>query len=77
MVLYNRLCSVKGPDMLYRRIDQGCAVFNSPKHGGRPVVVVAGIAKPNKGQGGQVNINSMEAWDFTQPGSKFERSEYI
>lgn len=33
----------EGPDMLFKRKDQGCAVFNSPKHGGRPVVVVAGI----------------------------------
>ena len=62
--------------MHHKRIDQGCAVFNSPMHGGRPVVVVGGIAKPDKGKGSQVNSNSLEAWDFTQPGATFETSKY-
>ena len=62
--------------MVHKRIDQGCAFFNSPIHNGRPVVVVGGIAKPNKGQGGQVNINSLVAWDFTHSGTSFETSKY-
>ena len=50
-----------GPSMNKARNDFSCGVFNSNKHNGRPVIVVAAF-----------HSETSEFWDFTVLGSKWE-----
>jgi len=52
-----------GPSLLYDRVYDGCALFSSAKHGGRPVVLSAG--------------GSAEILDYTVPNAVWERSKHI
>ena len=56
---------VDGPDMLFDRYSSACAVFNSPMHDERPVVMVIG------------NKNFAEIWDYTKSGTTWEKSNYL
>ena len=55
-----------GPELNDPRKDFACGIFNSDKHNGRPVIVVAGygfnVREPSK---------TSEYWDFTSSGSKW------
>lgn len=67
----------EGPKLVTKRKDQGCAVFNSPQHNGRPVVVVGGQGTVGGSGGTGRGINDVEAWDFTISGTSFERCKYL
>lgn len=67
----------EGPKLVTKRKDQGCAVFNSPQHNGRPVVVVGGQGTVGGPGGTGRGINDVEAWDFTISGTSFERCKYL
>ena len=58
-----------GPSMNHERADQGCGIYHSSVHLGRPVIVTTGS---NYGPG----MNSTEIWDFTVPGSQWQLSKY-
>ena len=53
------------PDMLYTRINHGCASFNSPLHNHREVVLAAGGA----------GRDSVELLDYQTEGSNWEESK--
>ena len=55
-----------GPRMLHGRFNHGCAVYNSPLHGNRPVAIVAGGSADSKA----------EVLDFTLDNPSWESSKY-
>ena len=56
-----------GPELNEPRVDFACGLFNSDKHNGRPVIVVAGYAFDHNNF-----LKTSEYWDFTSSGSKWE-----
>ena len=54
-----------GPTLLFDRLHAACVVFNSPLHGNRPVVIVAG----------GVSQVTAEILDYTVSGSSWEQSK--
>ena len=60
----------RAPYLQYGRYNHACAVFNSPLHGNRPVVLVTGGASTgNRGY-------KTEVLDYTNPSAEWEESEY-
>ena len=57
-----------GPRPQYGRYYAACAVFNSPLHGNRPVVVVAG----GNHYYGAPNVRNSEVLDYTNPNANWE-----
>ena len=54
--------------MNYGRMYNGCGIYHSSVHSGRPVIVTAG--------GGLLEgTHSSEIWDFTVPGSQWQLSK--
>ena len=58
--------------MLYGRNNHACAIFNSPIHEGRPVVIVAG----GQSLSWEENVTT-EIWDYTKEGTTWEESKEI
>ena len=57
--------------MNYGRDGNGCGIYHSSVHLGRPVVVTAGSYL------GGSRGNTSEIWDFTVPGSQWQLSKYV
>ena len=57
----------RGPPLQYHRAGSACALFQSPLHGGRPVVLVAG---------GIYGIYQTEMLDFTNKSAVWENGEF-
>lgn len=55
-----------GPSMLFDRFEAGCTLFYSTKHGGRPVILVAG----------GYDQTTSEIWDYTAV-NNWEQSKHI
>ena len=54
----------ESPKMEYDRRHHTCAIFHSPRHGGRPIVMVAGG-----------DHHQVEVLDYTKPDAKWEESK--
>ena len=60
--------------MMYSRVYHACAIFYSPAHDGRNVVIVAG----GYGVGGYIETeNTAEIWDYTNEGSIWKESKLV
>ena len=57
----------EGPSLLYPRLFHACALFESPRRGGRPVVISIG------GYSGR----TVEVYDYTRKGSTWEESKWF
>ena len=61
------------PSMVYERVGPACTVYNSPLHGGRPVLIVVG----SNSISGNSESKTAEILDYTVEGASWQESNFI